>query len=531
MSAAADDRLLLTSLVPGLSAANETSAAVKLPDSAYLGASLRDRSVSAWRAFRQSADAEILPEQDQLVSRARELDRNSGIARGGIQTIIDNVVGAGLRLNPRPNYQLLGKSKEWADEWSRNVRSHWLTWAETTACDAADTLIFDQITAQVLRTQFVSGDAVNYPAWIPNSRDGWSTKIQAIDPDRLSTPSDRPTEPNIRKGIEIDEYGAPVAYYIRSTHPNDFNGLSSTSLPRWKRIPKYTDWGRRQLIHCYDKERSDQSRGKPLLSAVLSNFKGLDRYMAAEIQAAVVNAMVAMIIETPLDQASIEGLFQNDATAYLKARDDHAVTLESGTMATLFPGDKLNSFAPTRPAAAFGAFQENVGRIIAVGADLPYELLFKDFTKANYSSMRAAFLEAWRAFNRRRDDLGTQWGDPMFALWLEEAVNRGLVEAPDFYENQAAYTRCRWIGPGRGQVDPMKEAQASGERIKNRTSTHEDECAEQGKDWEEVFEQLAKEEQTKKRLGLMADAIATTPTNETAALQDLEARVEELEQQ
>ena len=77
---------------------------------------------------------------------------------------------------------------------------------------------------------------------------------------------------------------------------------------------------------------------------------------------------------------------------------------------------------------------------------------------------------------------------------------KGLVDAPDFYENRYAYTRCKWIGPGRGWVDPVKEAQACQIRMDIGLSTLEAECAGQGLDWEEVLEQRAREKERMKKL-------------------------------
>jgi capsid protein len=131
---------------------------------------------------------------------------------------------------------------------------------------------------------------------------------------------------------------------------------------------------------------------------------------------------------------------------------------------------------------------------------MPYELLLKDFSKTNYSSARAALNEAWRFFRGKRKWLASYFYAPVYALWLEEAVNAGLVDAPDFYENWEAYCRCFWIGDGRGYVDPLKEQQASRGRMEDRTSTLELECAEQGLDWEEVLEQRARELQREKEL-------------------------------
>ncbi|WP_412059066.1 hypothetical protein [Bartonella sp. DGB2] len=76
---------------------------------------------------------------------------------------------------------------------------------------------------------------------------------------------------------------------------------------------------------------------------------------------------------------------------------------------------------------------------------------------------------------------------------VEEAVNKGQIEASDFYENKAAWLRSKWIGPGRGWVDPVKEAKAAQMRMQIGLSTLEEECAAQGLDWEEVLEQLTRE--------------------------------------
>jgi hypothetical protein len=165
-------------------------------------------------------------------------------------------------------------------------------------------------------------------------------------------------------------------------------------------------------------------------------------------------------------------------------------------------GDKLHGFTPARPSVAYEPFVTTAFRYIGAGLNMPYELLLKDFSKTNYSSARAALLEAWRFFTGRRNWLGRTFYQPAYELWFEEMVDAGKIEAPGFYDNRTAWTRARWIGPGRGWIDPLKEAQASELRMDIMVSTLEDECAEQGKDWEEVLEQRAIEEARKKKLGL-----------------------------
>ena len=203
-----------------------------------------------------------------------------------------------------------------------------------------------------------------------------------------------------------------------------------------------------------------------------------------------------------MDSESISELFGGSSEDYLQAKKQWQVKLQGGAVIPVFPGDKVAPFTPGRPNAAFGQFVENVQCHIGNGLNLPFELVMKDFSKTNYASVRASLMEAWRFFIGRRQWLGTYWAKPVYELWLEEAINQGKVDAPDFYTHKTLWTRCKWIGPGRGWIDPVKEAKASQMRLQVGLSTLEDECAMQGLDWEEVMEQRAREQAKQQELSL-----------------------------
>lgn len=492
-------------------------ATAELLDTAHRGASLRSRELASWLASMGSADADLLPELPTLAARGRDLDRNHGVAAGSVQTLVDNIVGTGLRLAARPDYKALGRDKAWADAWAQATEAKFRSWADTPECDAARQLTFAGQTRLVCRTAIVQGEALALPLWLDGRR--WSTCLQLVDPDRLSNPRGMPDTSSLRGGIEQDAYGAPVAYHIRRTHPFELHGIGPmVAAGEWERIPAMTPWGRRRVLHVYDKQRTGQSRGKPLMTAIMPMFRMLDHYERSELQAAVVNAMIAAFIETPLEAHDLVEMFGGSTEKYLERRGQWQVQLRGGAIIPTFPGDKLAPFTPARPNAAFGDFTTNVLRHIGTALGLPLELLMKDFSKTNYSSARAALLEAWRYFTGRRAWLVTHWATPCYLLWLEEAVNRGEIEAPGFYDNPAAWSRCEWIGDGRGWVDPLKEAQASRERRDGLVSTLQRECAEQGLDWEEVLEQVARERQRMAELGLTeAPRAAVLPAAEDAA--------------
>jgi lambda family phage portal protein len=470
-------------------------------DSAHMGASQISRELAGWSPVAGSGDSDLLWDLGALVPRARDLDRNHGIAQGARQTKTDNIVGVGYRLSPTPDYRALSRDKVWAMEYSRQVRAAWRPWAETPACDAAGTQNFHGLTRQVFNGCMLNGAAVALPLWLPSPRSPYATKLQVMEADRLSTPVGRMDGQYMRGGVEIDDYGKPLAFWVRKAHPGDAYIGVLPNLVQWERIEAETVWGRKRVIHVADLDRAGQHRGKPDLSAVLTQFKMLDHYQRTEIQAAVVQAMVAAFIETPMAPESLATLFGGDVTSpefqsYLAQKNEYRVALKGAAVLPLFPGDKMSPFTPTRPNGVYGQFVDNVLGHIAVGLNMPPELLTKNFSKMNYSSARAALMEAWRFFIGRRKWLVDLWATPVYELWLEEAINAGLIEGvtpEQYYANRYAFSSCKWIGPGRGWIDPVKEATASKIRMENYLSTLEMECAEQGLDWEEVLEQRAAE--------------------------------------
>jgi lambda family phage portal protein len=486
-------------------------------DSAYSGASTIRKQMANWRPTRGTADGDLLPDLGMLVARARDLDRNNGVAAGAFQTCQDNVVGIGLRLAPSPDYKALGKTIDWAQQWSQNVTSLWRTWAESTFCDVAGRLTFPEQTKQVFRSWLENGEALCLPLWMQRDGTQFKTCLQLVDSDRLSNPNFEVETLNLRGGVEMDDFGKPLAYHIRelSSFPWMWVGFNFGAW-KWDRIPAETGWGRKRVLHIYIEDRPDQTRGKPILAPVLEQFRMLDAYQRTELQSSIVNSLVAGVIETPLDPGAIAELMNGDPNAYLNNKSEYRMHLEGGTFIPLYPGDKMTPFLPARPAPQFASFVETILRQIGNSLGLPYELVMKDFSKTNYSSARAAMLEAWRGFMNRRTQLATYWCAPVYALWFEEAVNAGLIDAPGFYDLMPYYLRAKWIGPGRGQIDPVKEAEGAQIRMATMVSTLEIECAEQGLDWNDVLEQRALEQAKLKQLGLYVAPPPPKPAGEPA---------------
>jgi lambda family phage portal protein len=486
---------------------------------AHYGADLLAPELRGWYPQELSADAELLPELPILRARTADLIRNHGLASGAVQTHLDNIIGPNLRLSLKPNHRRLGISVEAAAEWARIAEAAFLEHAEDPECfiDASRRHTFNGLLQLAYRSYLTSFESLATVEWLPD-RPGshYATAIQQLDPALLSNPDGEQNGPYLRDGVVLGLMGDPVAYWLASSLNNDSLQFGS-AIRTWKRIEPTTPWGRRQIVHVFDGEKPGQSRGKTGIVSVIAKTKMLEKLEQSTLQASILNAMYAAVVESPVaweligaslgaknDRAKrVDGMqtYMQDRNTWHK---EGSIRYNGIKIPHLYPGEKLEMLTPKHPSAAFASFEEAVLRHLAGGFNMTYEQFSRDYSKTNYSSARAAMIEAWRFFSGRRHFIAAKVATQYMAVWLEEAMDRGDVPtpagAPDFLEAKAAYIRAQWIGPGRGHIDPLKEENAITISLSNYTTTLEKECAEKGLDWEEVLEQRAREAKRRKEL-------------------------------
>src|SRR5690606_16764846 len=125
----------------------------------------------------------------------------------------------------------------------------------------------------------------------------------------------------------------------------------------------------------------------------------------------------------------------------------------------------------------------------SIGASYPQTS--QDWAGINYSSARALLNELWRSFKEDRKFFCDAFCTPIYAASLGMAVANGTVKVPggpaNFYRQKTEICMADWIGPGRGSVDPLKEANANNlDTAAGRKSTPET-ILEDGKDPEDVL--------------------------------------------
>ena len=497
---------------------------------AYEGASRLGRELATWRAPITSADAEITREKPQMDARARDMVRNDGYVLGAVNIRRDSVVGAQYVLNAQPDYEALGATEEWAEEFQRIVESKFQLWAESPDCwpDAARLSTLTGLVRLAIAQHAVQGEVLATVEWLRSSatRRPYSTAIQMIDVDRLSNPRGLADTKYLRGGVERDKFGAPINYHIRMSHP--YESFADTALDQftWKSVPARKPWGRPQVMHIFERNRPDQSRGVSDMVSVLKQMRMTKKYQEIVLQNAVVSATYAAAIESELPPEVVAaslgadaGTPNNGMNTYINQLAEYAggstgLHIDGVKIPHLYPGTKLNFQTANAPGTGFDKYEQSLLRHIAAALGLSYEQFSRDYTQTNYSSARASMLETWKAMQSVKKLVADQFATTVYALWLEEAISMGEIPLPKgadsnyFYTglNREALIRCEWIGASRGQIDELKETQAAALRITSGLSTYEQEIARTGLDFRRVFRQRAREKKLLEEYGLVMTA-------------------------
>lgn len=491
----------------------------------HLAASRSAPEFAGWAPTAVPADVAQDPAARAIMTgRAEDLERNEPLVSGAVLSHKNSALGTGLDFQSTPDYAVIGIDRATAQAKSREIEAIWREWAEDAdACDFEGNADFGLLTRMSGTHDATEGESLGLVRWEPErqQRRGvrFATTFQVLEPERLSNPMGRWNDLRQRDGVEVDpDSGETLAYHIAAAHPGDPYALARRW--QWARVPARFPDGARRVVHSFDRKWAGQHRGLSWLTPAMGEFKMANRYSRAELQAAVVNAVIAAVLETPLDGQGLIELFQSPDDYWTKRQGASDVALNlgpGGLIPRLFPGEKLGSYASSRPNANFDPFMTAIGRRAAAALGMPYEVFMRDFSRTNYSSARASMLEGWRSILVYRLIKAVTWCKPVQASVIDEAVWRGYIDLPGYMQARRfrnAWLRGLWLGPARGWVDPVKEIQAAAMRIKLGISSLRDEAQEQGRDWLELLDQLELEREELTRRGLSLPEIGFTPAPE-----------------
>ena len=397
-----------------------------------------------------SADSELASALSMLRARSRQLMRDSAHARRARTVIVNNVIGSGVGMQA----QVLSVRSKLNKRVNDDIESAWCEWARAANCHTGGALHFSDLERAAIGEVVTAGEAFIRLHSVRVGDSKVPLALELIEAERLVDEAHMGNAVGIdagrfRLGVEVDEFQRPVAYYFKRRHPGDrrWQGNPAEEIIR---VPA------NEIFHLKITDRWPQTRGEPWMAAIATKLDDMTEYSRAEVEAARASSYYFATIETP--ESAVAALADsNDPNA------QPTMTIESGLVQQLAPGEKLSFHTPTRPNAALEPFMRAMLREISAGVGVSYESLSRDYSQSNYSSSRLALLDdrdTWRHLQRWWI---RSFREPLHRLWLQQAVFAGAVPAVPvaaYALDRPRYEAVLFKPRGWSWVDPVKEVDA-----------------------------------------------------------------------
>lgn len=423
-----------------------------------------------------AADATV---RATLRNRARYERFNNPFMAGQLRTLANDTIGVG------PVLQLLTPNEVVNQETERR----WHEW--TVAVRLAAKLRM----ARIVRAS--DGEIFIRLRLNPGLRCPVKLDLQLIEAEQVATPNFATglDTRNITDGIEYDDYGNPLWYYVLREHPGDVGAWQPGSTG-YVRVPAD------DIIHYFVQERPGQRRGIPELVSSLNLHAERRNFRQSVLTAARTAAsMGAALLETEVSADSGDSVVPFSS-----------VPLEQGMLTMLPSGASARQMQPQQPSTTYGDFNDRLITEQARPLNMPRNIASGDSSHYNYASGRLDHQTYDRAIAvEQEDDLTNGVMMRIFAAWCIEATS-----IPDYLPGRAGQvylpTRtdpswpapCVWIWGEREHIDPAKEANAQETRLRSRMTTFSREYARARRDWRDELTQAGREYEMLDEAGLVS---------------------------
>ena len=433
------------------------------------------RRTSGWKRFSSDADQANGPNLAALREVSRDLRRNNGWARRGVQVIANNTVGWGI--HPKPD----GASRQAA----KRSMEIWHQWADSTDCDFEGRLNFYGLQRLVMQTVAESGEAIVVRRFA-RADSGMSVPLQlrVVEPDLLDTSKDSWMSEGggfTLQGIEFDSLGRRVAYWMFPQHP----GGQLAMAPRYQsqRVPA------QEVLHIYDVERAGQNRGVPWLCAAIRKLHDFDDYDDALLMKAKIEACFGAFV------TDVEG--QGGGIGGQGSENPPIDSLEPGMVESLPPGKDVK-FAQPSSTSDYQSFSRTNLMRIASSIGVTYEDLTGDYSQVNFSSARMARHSHYANVHHwRHNMLIPQLCSRVWRWLMSDASSLGLLRV---------IPRSEWTPPPMPMLEPDREGRAYRDLIRAGVRTLPQVIQELGEDPETHLQEIADSNEKLDELEVVLDS-------------------------
>ena len=476
-------------------------------------------NVGLGSAGNSSADAELSASLTRLRASSRQMIRDASYAKRAKVLVVNNVIGPGIGMQA----QVMTTRSEPNTRVNDDIERAWADWCCADDCHTGGKLHFSDLERAAMGQVFEAGECFIRLHMRKFGDSDVPLALELIEPERLAADTTQPgplsVNAEVRMGVEVDTFGRPLAYWVRTRHPGDLTRHTGQGPDKFERVPA------EQIIHLYRIDRWPQTRGEPWLHTVLRKLDSIDQYSSAELQAAQADAYNFGVIHTSNPEGM--GALANNQAEQGAGAAKPEMQIESGVVLELEPGEEMSYHQPSRPNTALDPFLRYMLREVAAGVGVSYESISRDYSQSNYSSSRLALLDdrdLWRVMQ--------QWWlrnfrMPLHEAWLSQAVLAGAVptiQVAQYAAEPSKFEAVKFKPRGWSWVDPTKEVAAYKEAEKAGYISAEDIISQtaNGMDIEDVVQSIERSRELYASAGIVRDTDVAA-TNAAAAAKGAQA--------
>ena len=412
---------------------------------------------------------------------ARDLDENHDLAIGILDVLVNNIVGAGIPIEP----MLKTRGGKLNVKANKQIRKLWDKWSRSP--DVTGQYALDELERLVCRSWLRDGEIliqkvagtnrnIKHAGPIPYS-------LELIESDFLPFDYSQKGETKIVHGVELDTWNRPIAYHLFKDHPGDVFYPFLQYKTDTKRV------NADQLIHLKFSRRINQVRGVTLFHGVLRRLDDIKDYEESERIAARVAAAFTGYIKKSADSA----VATNTETGARDFEMNPGMVFDN-----LLPGEEVGTIDSNRPNTGLNEFRNSQLRAIASGVGASYSSISKDYN-GTYSAQRQEMVESAPAYTRLRSYFINQFIRPIYEDFITYALASGSLALPKNVDPESHFD-CDIRGVGMPWIDPKKEVEADAAAVQNRFKSRAQVIRERGGDPAKVSEQIELELEADKKL-------------------------------
>ncbi len=424
------------------------------------------RLFNDWIVGKTNINEDLKADLCTLQTRSRDLERNNPYAKRFFNMVSTNVVGPrGIRLQMKIK-NARGEFDKGAND---KIETAWKEWGRLGITTMDGRKGWHDVENLVIKTIAKDGESIVRMIKGRQARNEFNFAVQVLNVDLLDINYNIPNQ-NIIMGVETDNWGRPIAYWMWQRDPNSFASTGNDRI----RIPA------EEIIHLFLDNVTGQVRGIPWVTPAMASLRQLDKYMEAEVIAARAGASKMGFFSTSTGDGYIPDQDDGEGNLLTEASPGQFEQLPDDTTFT--------PFDPQHPTSAFEMFVKTNLRAIASALCVIYPTLANDLEGVNFSSIRHGALEErdeWRCLQRWFSE---HLHEIIFQEWLKFAMVSGKIVLP--MSRIDKFTATSWQPRGWQWVDPKKDAEANNLMFEAGVKSRQQAAAELGNNFNDVTDDL-----------------------------------------